>query len=363
MSLQDDLIKLTRTDEINQRLKAMENGERIKKKVGSAYENGWNGSSFDNNGNGGKDGPDSTDNSDSSQEDKDNGNDTSKKADEEINKGDDMGMGLGGLFDCDSGQCINVNFNQDYKRKPKGWEEQCKPPQKPTIDGFYYQVRVIKHKWGSETDVVDDKTSYFNSAQDAVNFANSQHKVKAGTNILCSNSDSNCKDISDWKLDDYDSPASLLKLESTGFSNASGIYSLDFGSCKKVQTYNCYTARNQVVNSYVAKMVCNQNGGNPSGVCENAPNIDRWPDSKCSEIQTNATGTNFEMACKEYDKNMPKRFTEGSFSEMELCDKDDNKVKIKRTVKGFEITQDKYGTTAIVDPSSYKVTETHKWRR
>ena len=196
--------------------------------------------------------------------------------------------GLGGLYDCGSGRCVNVRFD-GVVPPPEGWKDACTPPRPENMPCF----KVTRP--GSGYPIVFD---YFPS-------------VHAACAAYESRFDGRIKKVNNHWL--------------CGISNSQG-----FKGFSGVQVNECYPDEHQYL---------------PPAT---------WPAAQCSEVAYDAQSGRFKDGACGNDPLLPQHL-QGQYSGFELCDKDGNKVRVKRTRYGIEVAQEAHGRVTTLDADTFKV--------
>ena len=164
---------------------ALQNGTRIGRGQGNYWfnDNGDGASDDDKKGKKGKKDGDKKDDDkkdddkkDDDKKDDDKKDDDKKDDDKKDDDGDprqdprqppkvgDNIPGLKGLKDCDSGQCVNVNFTMPVM-PPEGWNSACEPPKQTPSKCRYMLVTKDTYKGTTKTQWFDDRFEAFAAAK------------------------------------------------------------------------------------------------------------------------------------------------------------------------------------------------------
>lgn len=261
---------------------------------------------------------------------------TTSNASDKIDKNTDLSS-MGGLFDCETGRCVNVRLN-GQARAPEGWSAPCTPPDITNKPRYYYTAS------GNLQTFNKDAHNCFTTATIGGTYNTEGDALGALLSIFPPGDARS----SIGKYGDAISLMSQKTGEESGIILTNAIQYLSkltetgdpCGGAGGIQAFQC--------SSSVA--FCN----------ENPDPRQKWPPTMCSEMIFDGKKNMFSPACAQYDDNLPERL-KGDSSGLILCDKDGNKVYFLRTNKGIDISQDKYKLTSSVDVNTLKVMEQIKY--
>ncbi|EGY53153.1 hypothetical protein [Neisseria shayeganii] len=251
--------------------------------------------------------------------------------------------GLSDLYDCSSGRCVNVRFDGIIP-PPDGWPNACRPQRDRSK--YNHVVRIAM--------VVDGYLS--------------------GTYATTTEID----DIYVWDKDDY--PAALAAMDAKIKRAAQAWYpgwpkrfrwkGTSDALKKRMLAWFSSPANNGQMYIYYDQEKSYAGSGywysvatigytiyvhsKNSSHFKNAPiNID-WPSTRCSEVAYDVEGGQFKDGTCGNDPLLPQHL-KGQYSGFELCDKDGNKVRVKRTLYGIEVEQEAYSRVTTINPDNFKV--------
>ena len=218
---------------------------------------------------------------------------------------------LEGLHDCDTGQCVAVNFDPNMVKKPDGWQDPCTPPKAKKGDRVF-KVYLRYWQYGqSETKIT--KVVYTRDPEKIPEIAQRiVSEVEFPTNT---------------KLNPKDSkPNFPYTLSRIYFAGGAYNRNMWYGGERRAEAY-APTTTNAVV-AEGGEPIDDGSGGKPSD---------------CAEMVATAGG--FKPACENTSGYPPA--LQGSTTGFTLCDANNNPVSVETNGRGWKITTKDY--TAIVD--------------
>lgn len=241
----------------------------------------------------------------------------------------DVVNAIGGLKDCKTNRCINIRIDGKADA-PSGWKDPNTPPNISNEPSYYYTI--------------DGGVSTYNSdTYTCINFLN----IRA----LNKNKRFNTIDEAISKLISYIPSGNARRGDDGVVGDAKSLMRKETGprgSSNIVLT----NAVSYLDNPLKAGDPCSASGG-VLGHMDNSGQKQKWPSTMCSEVVFDKGTASFKAASR-YDDNLPERLKTPNKCVV-LCDENGNKVSVRVTDKGIEITQEQYHQTALVDPSNYTV--------
>nr|DAF57110.1 MAG TPA: hypothetical protein [Siphoviridae sp. ctEeW6] len=218
---------------------------------------------------------------------------------------------LEGLHDCDTGQCVAVNFDPNMVKKPDGWQDPCTPPTAKKGEKVYKISLVFRLLVGGGASKVI-KVVYTRNPKQYDSIA---HRI-----INEAPFDPNTK------LYPTDKPPNFpYKLSNIIYYYGAWVRKMWYGGSQRAEAY---ATLSDPMSAQGGEELDDGNGGKPSD---------------CAEMVAGAGG--FKPACENasgYPPNLQKE-TMG----FTLCDAEGNPVDIETNGRGWKITTKDY--TAIVD--------------
>ena len=226
---------------------------------------------------------------------------------------------LEGLHDCDTGQCVAVNFDPNMVKTPDGWQDPCTPPAAEKGD------RLIKINMVTQNcaKTIDNQVKYLKSSGD-INTDLSKIRNIAHNYLSSAPYDTSttCHDEMESRDPSYYRPYQI----------AANIYKSGDGFYRSVLTRSGGYTRG---GGFVNYAIVTAQGGEPVD--------DGGKPSECAEMVSTAGG--FKPACENTSGYPPA--LQGSTTGFTLCDANGNPVSIETNGRGWKITTKDY--TAIVD--------------
>ena len=217
---------------------------------------------------------------------------------------------LEGLHDCDTGQCVAVNFDPNIIKKPDGWQDPCTPPEAKKGEEVY-EIPLSYWEYGwSKAKLI--KVVYTRNPEKIESIAQRLvSEVKFPTNV---------------KQKPNDEPPNFpYSLSEVYYGWGTYSRNMWYGGERRADAW--------VPLSYTPVIAeggepVDDNGGNPAD---------------CAEMV--ATSGGFKPACENTSSYPPA--LQGSTTGFTLCDANGNPVDIETNGRGWKITTKDY--TAIVD--------------
>ena len=227
---------------------------------------------------------------------------------------------LEGLHDCDTGQCVAVNFNPNMVKTPDGWQDPCTPPAAQKGDALIKMNMRTENCAGT---IVDSQVKYLkysgNINADLGKIQNAAHSYLSSAPYDTSTT---CHDEMESRDPSYYRPYQI----------AANIYKSGDGFYRSVLTRSSGYTRG---GGFVNYAIVTAQGGEPVN--------DGGKPSECAEMVSTAGG--FKPACENTSGYPPA--LQGSTTGFTLCDANGNPVSIETNGRGWKITTKDY--TAIVD--------------
>lgn len=261
-------------------------------------------------------------------------------------KGGDNIPGLKGLKDCNSGQCVNVNFTMPAM-PPEGWESACEPPEQTPSKCRYMLVTQDTYKGTTKTQWFDDRFEAFSAAKaffysggypfmsfgsdeearnghPSFNISRPQNDHLIGTHfILYDNQDGN--DFYYW-------------VDNAGWYNrneeCADYYSLPYGG--EASIWEVYAESSSWLDRRIAGALKAQVYGIRPADPRYEPATPYAPSGTCIELEAKNGG--FEMPCDgKYYHHAPD-VLKGNNAAVALCDADGNRVVVESWGSGWRYT-------------------------
>lgn len=236
-----------------------------------------------------------------------------------------IGTGIGGLQDCESGQCYEVRYDGQFTA-PEGWDDpNTPPPPEDYQEGYYWHI---------------DAQAPGGCQWWAANDASTPSEVLGSISVPI---DENC-----------DGTSFYANLEITPDASPATSYNItaDYQS----------PLGNTIVSGAsigtITRVVC---GGSTEDYCTITPTQTAWPESECAQLTWDSETATFQT--NPYDSNVAEGYKSGNVTQLSLCDGFGNQLKdwgvsvyggrvLQKNANEFIVTDDKGQIVAAGSGSS-----------